>query len=195
MLVVNGLGDALEFVDQPTIPTTLLELTDTPASFGTEGQILAVNSTTDALEFVTLEQRTLDVVELADMYSSLATYDATSGAYAIVATPQAYTDSGQVTQRLVVTRMTFKVSADLDAGVGFKVIVQNDAAQTEAAVIDAGDNTDVLEGVYVIDGIFQNVTFDTLQNVAVALVDGTGTPIAATAGSVNILTEYKTVFV
>ena len=129
------------------------------------------------------------------MYSSLATYDATSGAYAVVAIPQAYTDSGETTQRIVVTRMTIKVSADLDAGVGFKVIVQNDAAQTEAAVIDDGAGSDVLEGVYVIDGIFQNVTFDTLQNVSIALVDGTGTPVAATAGTVNVLTEYKTVFV
>lgn len=194
MLVVNALGDALEFVDQPFIPESILDLNDTPAIMGTEGQVLAVNST-GTLEFVTPEQRTLSAVELADMYSSLATYDVTSGAYAVVAIPQSYTDSGETTQRIVVTRMTIKVTADLDAGVGFKVIVQNDAAQTEAAVIDDASNTDVLEGVYVIDGIFQNVTFDTLQNVSIALVDGTGTPVAATAGTVNVLTEYKTVFV
>ena len=194
MLVVNAAGDALEFVDQPTIPESILDLNDTPATMGTEGQVLAVNAG-GTLEFVTPDQRTLSAVELADMYSSLATYDATSGAYAVVAIPQSYTDSGETTQRIVVTRMTIKVSADLDAGVGFKVIVQNDAAQTEAAVIDDASNSDVLEGVYVIDGIFQDVTFNTLQNVSIALVDGTGTPVAATAGTVNVLTEYKTVFV
>lgn len=195
MLVVNALGDALEFVDQPDNSTSVIGLTDTPEAYGTEGQVLAVNSTADGFEFVDVENRTLNAVELADMYSSLATYDATSGAYAVVATPQAYTDSNTTTQRIVVTRMTLKVSTDLDAGVGFKVIVQNDVAQTEASVIDNGDNTDVLEGVYVIDGIFQDVSFDTLQNVSVALVDVNGDPIAATAGSVSILTEYKTVFV
>lgn len=194
MLVVNALGDALEFVDQPFIPESILDLTDTPEEMGTEGQLLAVNST-GSLEFITPDQRTLNAVELADMYSSLATYDATSGAYAVVAMPQEYTDSGETTLRLVITRMTLKVNTELDAGVGIKVIVQNDAAQTEAAVIDDGSNTDVLEGVYVIDGIFQNVTFDTLQNVSVALVDGNGDPIAASAGTVSVLTEYKTVFV
>jgi len=194
MLVVNALGDALEFVDQPTIPDSILDFTDTPATMGTEGQILAVNAG-GTLEFVTPTQRTLSAVELADMYSSLATYDATSGAYAVVAIPQSYTDSGETTQRIVVTRMTIKVAADINAGVGFKVIVQNDAAQTEAAVIDDGSNSDVLSGVYVIDGIFQDVTFNTLQNVSIALVDGTGTPVAATAGTVTVLTEYKTVFV
>lgn len=194
MLVVNALGDALEFIDQPTSATTVLALTDTPESYGTTGQVLAVNATTDGFEFVDSTSSTLNAVEIADMNSSIATYDATSGAYAVVATPQAYTNSNATTQRIVVTRITLKIPTTLDAGIGFKIIVQNDVAQTEAAVIDNGDSSDVLEGVYVIEGIFQDVSFDTLQNVSVALVDVNGDPIAATAGSVSILTEYKTVF-
>lgn len=195
MLVVNSAGDALEFVDQPTIPETTLDLSDTPSTYGTEGQVLAVNAAGDGHEYIDVQTDTLDAVQLADMYSSIASYDATSGTYAVVAIPQEYTTSNEVTDRIVVTRMTIKVSSDLDAGTGFKVIVQNDSAQTEAAVIDDGSNSDVLSGVYVIDGIFQNVTYDTLQNVSIALVDTNGDPIAATSGTVDVLTEYKTVFV
>ena len=38
----------------PTIPTSIIELADTPAAFGTAGQYLAVNAGLDALEWATL---------------------------------------------------------------------------------------------------------------------------------------------
>lgn len=194
ILQVDAQGTGLEFVDNEATITTLTGLTDTPENLGTAGQVLAVTDTGDAVEFIDVADQGLNVVEVADMYSSIATVDASTGAYAIVATPKAFTNTTEVTDHLVVTRMTVKVPTDLDAGVGFKVIVQNDSTQAEDAVIDAGDSTDVTEGVYVIDGIFQNVSFDVLQNVAIALVDDLGDPVAATAGSVTVHTEYKTVF-
>lgn len=189
VLIVSEDGTTLEFgMIEP--PESVLELGDTPEEYGTPGQVLAVNATADGMEFI--DTRTLSAIELSGMSSSTASIDATSGAYATIAEPVAYTDSDGTTTGITVNRITVRVGSTLDAGEGLRVIVENDVDNSEAAVIAEADLTDVEAGVYVIDGIFQNVTMSPLQRVRAALVDENGDVVAASSGTISVFVEYKT---
>ena len=189
VLSVTSDGLGLEFTTLPEPIMSITGLTDTPAAFGTPGQVLAVNGTGDGMEFV--ESRTLSAIEVSDMNSSVATIDATQATYVVIAQPQQFTDSDGTTQSITVNRITLKVSSGISAGEGVRVRVKNDGG-AETAVIATADMSDVEEGVYVIDGIFQDVSASPLQLVEAALVDINGTEIASTAGTITAFVEYKT---
>jgi hypothetical protein len=72
-LVVNDAETGVEWFDLETLGgvTTLLELSDFPASFGTAGQFLVVNGDTDAVEFADAPEYAL--LDLSDTPSSFGT--------------------------------------------------------------------------------------------------------------------------